>query len=114
MSQTGQSPAVTSTTILGLTPSQIVAAIGTIADIAATAFAPGLTVAGLSMKQIVGLATGLVNEVPEAIAAVDMIKGHAAAGTAPTAAEWATINSAADAANAAAAAAEDKVINGTA
>lgn len=111
MSQTG-TQTVTQTTILGMTPSQIVSIVGELAGFAANAFAPGLTVAGMSIAQLAGLATGVANEVPAAIDAFNMIKAHADAGTAPTAAEWAQINAAADAANAAAAAAEDQVIKG--
>ena len=113
MSQTGKA-LVTSTSILGITPSQIVGIVSQLATIAANAFAPGLEVAGMSVKQIADLAVGVANAVPEAIDAVKMIEAHASAGTAPTPDEWAQINAACDAANAAAAAAEDQVINGTA
>lgn len=113
MSQTGKS-LITSTTILGMSASQIVGIIGQVATVAAATFAPGATVLGMSVKQLVDLAVGVANEVPEALDAVQMIKAHADAGTYPTDSEWAQINAACDAANAAAAAAEDRVINGTA
>lgn len=109
MSQIGK-PVVSTTTILGLTPSQIISGIATIASLAATVIAPEATFAGMSVEALAKLAVGVVNEVPEAIQAVDEIKALASSSTEPTAEQWASWNAAADLAHIQAQAAADKVI----
>lgn len=109
MSAAGAKTAVApADTFLGLTPAQIVSLVGTIAG---AAF-PEAAVAGMTIAQITGLAVGVANEAPAAIAAFEEIRKVRDAGIEPTPEQWASWNKAADDAHAAAQAAADKVING--
>lgn len=101
-------PSVSQTTILGLTPSQIVSLVGVIAGAAL----PGASIAGLSIAQVTNLGIGVANGVDEAIEAVEEIKGVAAAGGVVTPEQWANWNAAADLVNDQVNAAADRVING--
>ena len=106
MSASGKT-AVIAATFLGLTPAQIVALVGTIAE----AVVPeGALVAGMSIDTLTKLAVGVANEIPEAISAYQEIKATATSGTPPTAEQWAAWNAAADAAHAAAQAAQDEIL----
>src|SRR4051794_3800292 len=94
-------------TVLGLHTSQIVGIVGQLAGIAASTFAPGLTLGGMSIAKIAQLAVGVANQVPEAITAFNDIKAVQASGQAPTKEQWAKWNAAADDAHAKAQAAAD-------
>jgi hypothetical protein len=105
---TSAAPSVT----LAFNPATLVTLVGTLAGAAAAAFGGPVTLAGMSIAQITGLAVGVANEAPAAIAAFEEIKALADGGTAPTAAQWAAWNAAADQATLDARAAEDRVIAG--
>ena len=94
---------------LALSPTQIIDVVGMIAG----AFLPGAQLAGFTISQLTGLAAGVAGEIPSAIDAYNEIKAVAASGVAPTAAQWAKWNAAADLAHAAAQEAADRVINGS-
>lgn len=62
-------------------------------------FAPNLTIAGMAATKILALASGLVSGIPDIESAWAEIKAAADGGAAPTAAQWAALDSAADAAH---------------
>lgn len=94
-------------TPLGITLPEVVNLIGMIAG----AVIPGASLAGFTIAQLVSIGAGVAKAVPEAIAAFGEIKDAAKTGQRPTPEQVARWNAAADAANAAAAAAEDRVLN---
>lgn len=112
MSQSGTTTAAapaSQTTILGLTPAQIVSLVGTLAG----AFVPGGSALGMTIPQLTGLAVGVANGVTDAISAFEEVAAVNRTGATELPPElWAKVNAAADAANQAAADAEDAVIEG--
>lgn len=96
-------------TPLGITLPEVVNLIGMVAG----AVIPGASLAGFTIAQLVSIGAGVAKAVPQAIEAFGEIKAAAQTGQRPTPEQIAKWNAAADAANAAAGAAEDRVLQGS-
>lgn len=95
---------------LNLTTPQAVTLVGMLAG----AFIPGASIAGFTIAQLTGIASGVAKQIPEAIAAFDEIETVANSGLPPTPEQVARWNAAADLAHEDFDAAAEAVIAGTA